>query len=530
MSYYDNSLSTYGYAFDAQPEQYDYVYSYDNCPGTSARLVGSDGTAEVTFFVDESEEIQAIGFYTFYTNLGLRFTVSSGNSSVSQSFATTNPGYYLIPLSNPLAILERSKVTVKYSYTGGSDLYAAYEKGPYGAGNDITYYSDTGSEGMVVNGVNTGYDGKIKLFTNELEPTTAVTIRDPEGTNITGKEKTISTVSYQLKAVAEPPKALQSFTWTSSDTAVAAVDSSSGKVSFRKAGTVTITATSADGSGKSAFVKLKLLPEAAAIVIKNASGTDITGKTVNPMYMRHRLYAAATPADAEQTVKWKSSNTDVAAVNAKGLVTFKKVGTVTITAASTDRGKAAASVKLKLLPEASDITITNTLGTDITGKTITPMYMRYRLYAGVKPANAAQTVKWTSSNTDIATVSAKGLVSFKKAGTVTVTATSKDRAKVTASVKLKLLPEAASIVIKNPDGTAVTGKTVTIKTKTCQLTAAARPANASQKVTWTSGNTDIATVSAAGKVTFKKAGTVTITAASKDRGKKSASVKLKYAP
>ena len=47
--------------------------------------------------------------------------------------------------------------------------------------------------------------------------------------------------------------------------------------------------------------------------------------------------------------------------------------------------------------------------------------------------------------------------------------------------------------------------------KTVSLKATVTPANSSDKLTWTSSNKKIATVSSSGKVTAKKAGTVTIT-------------------
>ena len=121
---------------------------------------------------------------------------------------------------------------------------------------------------------------------------------------------------------------------------------------------------------------------------------------------------------------------------------------------------------------------------------------------------------------------AKIKVTFKKAGTVTITATSTDRGKVKATVKLKLLPEATSIVIKNGNGTIITGKTITSKTVNYQLKAAAKPTNAEQTVTWKSSNTKIATVDKNGKVKAKKKGTCTITCTAKDGSGKKATCKI----
>ncbi len=179
---------------------------------------------------------------------------------------------------------------------------------------------------------------------------------------------------------------------------------------------------------------------------------------------------------------------------------------------------------------ASSIIIRNSKGTKITGKTVICPTRKYRLSAGAKPAGAAQTVTWKSGNTDIATVTKEGLVVFKKAGVVRITATSTDLAKKTAYVRLKLLPKATSIIIRDPNGNVVTGKTVTTNGLTYQLSASALPAKAAQTVTWESSNPNVATVTKKGLVTFKVTGMVTITATSTDRGKKYSNVNVFYNP
>lgn len=68
--------------------------------------------------------------------------------------------------------------------------------------------------------------------------------------------------------------------------------------------------------------------------------------------------------------------------------------------------------------------------TEITlNKKSTSMYVGQKItlkVAKVKPAKASKGVTWKSSNSEIATVSAKGKVTAKKAGTVKITAVSKN--------------------------------------------------------------------------------------------------------
>ena len=59
----------------------------------------------------------------------------------------------------------------------------------------------------------------------------------------------------------------------------------------------------------------------------------------------------------------------------------------------------------------------------------------------VLPKNASTSIKWYSSNDNIATVNSKGKVSAKAEGNVTITAQSKNNKKVSASCKVTIFPE-----------------------------------------------------------------------------------------
>ncbi len=133
-------------------------------------------------------------------------------------------------------------------------------------------------------------------------------------------------------------------------------------------------------------------------------------------------------------------------------------------------------------------------------------------------------ITWSTSNKKIATVTSGGKVSVKKkAGTVTITAKTADGK--TAKVKLKV----SKAAVKVTKVTITGSKTMSLKKKKTQtLKAAVAPVSAAnQKVTWKSSNEKVAIVNSKGKVTAKKAGTVTITAAAKDGSKKKAAIKIK---
>jgi uncharacterized protein YjdB len=108
--------------------------------------------------------------------------------------------------------------------------------------------------------------------------------------------------------------------WTSSNPNVAVVDSS-GKITGTGYGKTVITA-SWNGQTVECVVK-------------------ITADTLNPTTA---LFETILPADAaNKDVIWKSSNTQVAAVDAYGIITAKTAGTATITATTVDGGFTASS-------------------------------------------------------------------------------------------------------------------------------------------------------------------------------------------
>ncbi len=176
----------------------------------------------------------------------------------------------------------------------------------------------------------------------------SITIQNPKGADITGKIIKVAKKTYQLKALALPDDASQEFTWKSSNTNIAVVKQ--GKVTFKKAGTVKITATAKDGSGTSAWVKLKTDIKATKINIIDKAGKVINQKTVKINTKTYTLKGVAIPAKfAKQTLTWKSSNTNIAVVK-QGKVTFLKAGTVKITATARDGSKVSNWVKLTYKP------------------------------------------------------------------------------------------------------------------------------------------------------------------------------------
>ncbi|HEX7981315.1 MAG TPA: Ig-like domain-containing protein [Gemmatimonadaceae bacterium] len=154
--------------------------------------------------------------------------------------------------------------------------------------------------------------------------TLAATVRDAAGNLVTG-----STV-----------------TWTSSDVQVAA-PSSTGKltadVSTSKAGGATITATI---GGVSGTATITVTPGAVATVNVTAPSSNL--KVGNTMQLTATAYDSKGNTVPNQTFFWSSSNTNNATVDANGLVTGKRSGSVTIKAQTALLGGKSDSVTISV--------------------------------------------------------------------------------------------------------------------------------------------------------------------------------------
>jgi uncharacterized protein YjdB len=256
----------------------------------------------------------------------------------------------------------------------------------------------------------------------------------------------------------------------------------------------------------------------------NVPVVPVTGVTVSPATASihagatTQLTATVAPANATNpAVNWTSGNTDVATVNASGLVTAVAAGTAVITATTADQGK------------TSTATITVTPASTFTANFYRPSTWGtgIRIYWwSAQPAGVLADGTWPGvSMTNLGT----GWYSYTFTNVTSTNLIFNDGTNQTANLNRST----AGWYLNNTwydtnPGTPVpvTGVTVSPTTATVtigatsQLTATIAPSNATNTVvTWTSGNTSVATVSTTGLVTAVASGTATITATTQDGGK-----------
>ena len=389
--------------------------------------------------------------------------------------------------------------------------------------------------------------GYVRTVTPEIIPVSQITLNKAETSISVGNSET-------LTATVTPENAAnKALTWASSDEDVATV-APDGTVTAVKAGAATITATAADGSGKSAVCKV-----------------TVTGDTTPPAH-EHRY----GDWSKDGTNHWHEC-TDAACPNRNESITDKAAHDYDDNADTTCSVCGyVRTVTPEIIP-VSQITLNKAETSISVGNSET-------LTATVTPENAAnKALTWASSDEDVATVAPDGTVTAVKAGAATITATAADGSGKSAVCKVTVTgdttppahehrygdwskdgtnhwhectdadcPEqsesikdkAAHIYDDDADTTCnicgyvrtVTPEIVPVSQITLNkaetsisvgnsetLTATVTPENAANKaLTWASSDEDVATVAPDGTVTAVKAGAATITATAADGSGKSA--------
>jgi len=273
---------------------------------------------------------------------------------------------------------------------------------------------------------------------------------------------------------------------TSSNKKIATVNNQ-GKVIGVAPGKVTITIKTDNGFAKKCKVTIKR-PALKSLKINHNKLTLEQGK-------KKQLKVNCVPKGSYAKVTWNSSNKRVAVVNKNGYVTAKKAGSTVITAKTASGKKVSCKVTVPKKPTA--IKLNKTSLSLAIGKT-------YALSYFFAPKDSLSAVTWSSSNKNVATVSNKGKITARRAGTAVITAKTTNGKKASCKVTV-LKPVATDVSIAETQGYLKAGNTM-------QLKAVLEPANAGTVVKWTSDNTGVAKVDTTGKVTAISPGTVTITA------------------
>ena len=225
-------------------------------------------------------------------------------------------------------------------------------------------------------------------------------------------------------------------------------------------------------------------------------------------------------APKQTQLVWTSSDQDVAAVNAGGMVNGKKAGKATITAAAKDNESISASVEVEVRVPVQSVQINEkNVSVVVGGK---EEAAKTQLSVAIKPEDAFfQNGTWSSSNESVATVDSNGVVTGISAGNASIMFTSDDpngQKKAQTNIRVGQ----AVTQINAPAEISVHVR------KGINLRPEVLPQEASnKKLEYVSSDPSVAAVSPAGQVTGGADREATITCKATDGSEISAEVRVK---
>lgn len=219
-----------------------------------------------------------------------------------------------------------------------------------------------------------------------------------------------------------------------------------------------------------------------------------------------QLNAKVIPAEADNPkLKWTLLTPEVATLSETGVLTGLKMGTAKVKIESTDGSMVSQvfDVSITGLP-VSSISLPNAVSIVKT--------KQQKLDYGVYPAASDnQSLKWSSSNTDVVSVDeSSGIITAHKVGRAIITATAEDGSNTTASTVVDVEPLKVESI-------KLIEKVSIVKTNMLKLEPSVLPELADDKtLIWSSDNKSIATVDEQGVVKGVNVGTVHISARAQD--------------
>ncbi len=314
--------------------------------------------------------------------------------------------------------------------------------------------------------------------------------------------------SLQLTPIFTPSGATnQNLVWRVDAPTIAIIDQN-GLLRALRNGSITVSATTQDGSGIVASISLLISnqPIATSSLQIVASSTAIS--TVRDTLQLSTLF---TPTNATNTaVSWHSSNPLIATVSNDGILSAVSDGVVTITALAQDGSNTAGSQAFTISNQRVYATSIN-LSTQSGASSITATADSLQLLANIVPANAtSQAVFWSVDNPQLAYIQPNGLLIALRNGTVTVSAQTLDGTQITSTMPITISNQPVFVQSMSLQGRT---QTLGVDADTMQLYLDYLPANATQpQFVWHSSNAQIAAISQSGMLTARSNGAVTVSA------------------
>jgi len=307
------------------------------------------------------------------------------------------------------------KATVKV----GSKKKLSYKLTPGNASAKIQWSSSNGKVAKVTGkGVVKGIKKGTVTITAKVKGTNVtakckVNVKNVKVKSITAKAVSLKLgESHDLKPTVKPGNATnKKLKYTSSNTKVATVGKSNGKIVAKGVGTCNIKIAASDGSKKTKTIKVTVDTVKAT---KIAVGQTAVGLEEGGTSQINVIFTPANTTDKGLT--YVSDNTGIATVSSTGLIKAVRKGTAAITVKTKDGSNKSATVKVTVDPiPATSMTASMSKTELVAGETV-------QISASVAPSNASiKDLKYTSSDPYAAEVSNTGEVTALAKGSTTIT-------------------------------------------------------------------------------------------------------------
>lgn len=155
--------------------------------------------------------------------------------------------------------------------------------------------------------------------------------------------------------------------------------------------------------------------------VENEISLVITGNDKVAVGEKITLNAEIQIEGISQKVTWKSADISIATVDKNGVVTGISVGSTTIIATSVEDNEIVGKYNIKVVSVIIEYTDQAPQSIALNGSTTGFVNEIIILDYQTTPIDASQKLIWESSNSEVATVSGKGVISLHSAGSVTIT-------------------------------------------------------------------------------------------------------------
>jgi uncharacterized protein YjdB len=265
-------------------------------------------------------------------------------------------------------------------------------------------------------------------------------------------------------------------------------------------GNATITVVSDDGL---------FIATADFFITEGVKGIKLDKESVTAQMAlgKYQLKATITldSDGVDKSVIWASLNPDIVKVDQNGLVTFVSPGETYVSVTSVADSSKVAYCNFIITQQVEGIEMDYEEMTVNVGDEVRLTYM-------IKPVNATnKNLIWSSSNEDVVKVDKTGMIKAISSGSATIIVQTEDGGYIDMT-NITVLQPVKEVVLSQSE--------ISVKKGTIfWLNATVLPETSdNKKVTWTSSDTSLATVTQDGMVSALKVGTVTISCVSEDTG------------